>query len=944
MKPFRSIFICVILLLPGSGLYAGISVTGGFDTSRKWYVKKGEQFNVIFPAGLHDFAGRIAGDADRIYRRVSDWTGYESKGPIDIVLTDNSDLANGFVRSGSRGLYITIYAVLPYQDLLDGSDAFADWYETLLVHELAHVMHFDAVDGFPSVINGIFGKLLYPNANTPRFYREGFATYAETVHGYGYGRGDYAYTDMYVRTAVSGENPPALDRSSSKSGVWPGGTGPYLYGVSFVDYLVRTGGENRLHRYNRETAGTILCKGSTAFRRVYGKPMQEAWEEWLLYEKNEAVRLQAGDYTSLHRMSSERGRVYSLAASEAGDLAAYSIRPTDSLGGLYLYDFAAGSERCIRRGLYAEDLLFSADGGRLYYIRGDLENNVYYRNNLYRYDLHTGIERRITDTGHIQGFAPLPDGDGFIVVYSNPTGTEIRLIDVDGLLKDVLTETGTGTPLPLVEQPALSPDGGYAAFSCKDDSGGRSIYTCSTKGFSSGKAVFRKVTPNGVQAYSPYWLNDTEILWTGSDGGVYNVYRTDLSSNSASRVTDVSTGVFDPAAGPGGTILVREYTPEGFCVSECTPREMGSTLQGAGSKAAFTTVSETVGPSRNRSEGEDLTAGAIEYNPLPYLLPGYWSPVFLDERIGLGVGIYTSAEDIIRRHSYKTGLGYDLLDTRVKGFIDYTLRSFPFDYSFSVFARADADAREFSPEGALYCGVSYPLLKRNYRLKADIGAVFETPYAGIDLGFIYSSTRSPGHWIGPEDGIVFQQGLYCNLTDDGFVFLSDRFTWYARIFDHFLFTLSANAKYAPGAQERVLAGRYSGYVFVPFDGVYTRGYLDVMPVRFAMNVRSSIGFSLFTVDRGPGTFPLFFERVVATVFVDNGIAFSRHGGGYPAASIGELIDDPGSHIRTSIGPQLDLDFIIGYDYPFTLQAGWAFPLSPAGSGGLFLDARFEIQI
>jgi hypothetical protein len=109
-----------------------------------------------------------------------------------------------------------------------------------------------------------------------------------------------------------------------------------------------------------------------------------------------------------------------------------------------------------------------------------------------------------------------------------------------------------------------------------------------------------------------------------------------------------------------------------------------------------------------------------------------------------------------------------------------------------------------------------------------------------------------------------------------------------------------------------------------------------------MDLKTSLGFTLLQVDRGPGAFPLFFERAVASFFMDNGIAFSQHSTGYPAATFQELIDDPGSHIRTSIGPQIDLDFIICYDYPFTLQVGWAFPLSPGGTGGLFLDARFEV--
>jgi hypothetical protein len=940
MKLVRSIIICTLFLLPGTGLFAGVSVTGGVDASVSWRERKSEHFNVVFPDGMDELAGFIARKAEDVYGRMSEWAAYESKSPIDIVLTDNSDMANGFVKTGSRGLYITIYAVLPYQDLLDGSDASADWYETLLIHELAHVVHFDAEEGFPRLVNGLFGRLWYPNASTPIFYREGFAVYAETLLGQGYGRANYAYTDMYVRAAAEGQNPPMLDRVSSDCGVWPAGSGPYLYGASFVGYLARRYGEEKLFQYNADTSTRILCRGDLAFRKVYGKPLEEAWREWVVYEKEESAR-RGGGATAPVRVSGEAGRVYSLAVRDAKDLTAYSIMPTDSLGGLYLYDFTAGSERCVKRGLYAEDLAFSSDGRTLYYIRGDIEKNVYYMNNLYALDLDTGRERRITDTGHVQGFCLMPDG-GFLLILSEFTGTAIGLVDKDGGNK----QTGAGMPFPLVEQPAVSPDGRLVAFSCKDSSGVRSIYTCSTEDLTKDGAAFKRVTGEKMQAYSPHWLNNTEVLYTGSGDGVYNVYLADLLNHTVSRMTDVSHGVFDPAGGPDGSIIVKEYTSKGFCVSRLAPGEMGTSSLAPAEEAVFALVLDqyTKGTEGSASGGDTFNGPAVRYDPGRHLVPGYWAPFYFDERIDLGVGFFTSAEDLIGRHSYKTGVLYDIFDARVKGFFDYTLRSYPFNYFLSVFASQEAESDVFSPRGALYGGLSYPLLKRDFLIKADLGVVLETPYAGIDLAFLYSSAKSPGHWIGPEQGIVFAQDLFLNLTDDGFVFLSDRFSWYARIFDPFLLTMRAASKWSPGETERVIAGPYSEHIFAPLDGVYTLGYTDVVPVRFAMDLKTSLGFTLLQVDRGPGAFPLFFERAVASFFMDNGIAFSQHSTGYPAATFQELIDDPGSHIRTSIGPQLDLDFIICYDYPFTLQVGWAFPLSPGGTGGLFLDARFELAL
>jgi hypothetical protein len=179
MKAYK-VFLGLVLfaLISAHPLSAGLPVTGGVDPLQKWYIMESEHFRACFPLRLKELAGLITDEAEGAYKDLNRWAGYTIEEKIDIVITDNSDLANGFVRSGTRGFYITLYAVFPYQDFVEGSDAYMNWYRNILIHELSHIAHQQKAGGFYGFLNRIFGRLLYPNTHMPLLYRLGFATYA----------------------------------------------------------------------------------------------------------------------------------------------------------------------------------------------------------------------------------------------------------------------------------------------------------------------------------------------------------------------------------------------------------------------------------------------------------------------------------------------------------------------------------------------------------------------------------------------------------------------------------------------------------------------------------------------------------------------------------------------------------------------------------------------
>jgi len=582
-----------------------------------------------------------------------------------------------------------------------------------------------------------------------------------------------------------------------------------------------------------------------------------------------------------------------------------------------------------------------------------MRKNVYYENNIFEFDLESGREKKVTESGHVQGFVFTREDSELLVTSSTPYGTEIHIIDRDKKTKKVLVPEESKKSLPIIEQPAVSPDGSLAAFSCKDSEGNRGIYAVSVDDLRKGEASLRMITPKGQNAYSPEWINEKELLWVGDKGGVYNIYRLKIENGRSLRVTAVRTGVFDPAVGPDGTVLMREYTSSGFRVSFCTLEQQtsgiseGTILYGSPDTTEVLLFSPQDEQKARHAESADEGSFPEEtfklYDPAEWLFPGYWSPLYFDDRISLGLGFYTSARDLLQRHAYRTGVLYDVFDTKVKSFFDYTYYSYPFNYFFSIFASQRTDTGTFLPDIALFPGISFPLIERDFFLKADLGVAVEPPYTGIDLSLLYSDRQTPLHWIGPEKGIIFEQGIYYNISQDDFVILSDYLSWYIRILDPFLLNFRLLSRWDLSGGERAVVGAYEEYLFAPLNGVYTHGYPEALPARFAMDLKTTLSVPLLTVDRGIGALPFFFEGAKLSFFIDSGLASSQSGTrDFFIGSCQDLLDDPAGHIRSSIGPQLELDFIVGYDYPLTAEIGYVYPLSSGGSSGLFMNMKIEL--
>ena len=900
------------------------------DLRLTWMMGESEHFRVLFPSHLEGFSERIIREAESLFLVLCEWTGFSPERTLDILITDNTDFANGFVTPGSRGFFITIHAVYPYQSSSTGIVAWKEWYRHLLLHELAHVFHLDIVSGGPALLRRIFGNVIYPNACAPPLYIEGFATYSETVLDAGYGRGSSPFTEMYIKTAYLEGRFPSLDRVANSTVLWPSEQAPYLFGVSFLDYLSSRYGEERLLEFNLRSGSFPMYTWGIPFKRVYGRRMGRLWKEWeksvgqdlFEYENNQ-------DTLFFKPVSSFAGYVYSLCIDHSGRKIAYSGRPVDGLGGLYIYDTVTKKERCVKKGLYAWGLSFSNDGKRLYYIRPDIYRNIYTRKNVYELELSRVSEKQLTRRGHAQSFLLIEAEEMLLVCEGTPTGTTLHIYDlIEGEVRSILLLVISVAPV--LEAPSLSPDGDTLAFSYKNSHGHMGICLTSLEQLRAGAEYFQVLDGLFFNAYSPVWVGEGELLFVGDENGIYNLHTLDIRSGFTTRLSNVSNGVFDPKhSALKATLVLREYTSEGYRVVQAPLSDINSSLRAK-------SIACGVFPKRDllSYEGE-VSAWKVErYRPGRWLIPGYWLPFGIGPGGELGLGLSTGAQDPLKRHVYGLSLLYDLRDDSFLSLVDYTFNTALFSYFIRLSAEQERKAEAFDPAFAFYPGITHILRKMDYGLQTDLGFIFEDGHQGLNVTFTWDSLKGVSGWIGPERGGYFRHGTYYNLEQgDRFAVIDD---YYAHFFKPFgVSLLSVRLQGKGGIDRQVVSGRLDGFMYLPLNGVYTYGFPDNIWGSYVLDVKTTIGFPLLRFERGIGAFPLFFRGMSTYLYNDCGFLFSE-------GEQGEFPLQPDA-TRASIGSELSFDFLLGYEFPLSLQIGYVYPLSVGGSEGFYASFRASIE-
>ncbi len=961
------------------------------DPTLTWWTLETAHFRVTFPHTLEPVARRVATLSESIHGRLTEGMAYTPEDKTHIVLTDDTDGANG---SATPIPYDTIRLYVTAPGDISTLGDYDDWLLGLITHEYTHILHTGNISGLASVANRIIGRTLAPNSAQPRWVIEGLAVVLESEYTSG-GRVRSSLFDAYLRADVLADNVARLDQISSGAERWPYGNLFYLYGSRFLRWVTDIYGPDTMPAVSADYgAATVPWGINRAIRRVTGRTYEDLYGAWVLHLK--------AHYGAQVKEVDRRGRREGTRVTFGGHGSSYPrfVPPAqrqdpareeviyfrdDYSSRIGFYRFALGDlasaeprdeELFVRTS--TEGAPAFAPDGELLFANVDFFKNTYARLDLFQLPRGesgtTGTElTRKRLTKGLRAHHPDVSPDGRKVVFTvNHAGTTTLSIadrDAEGALTRVRTLV-RGKTFDQAYTPRFSPDGKHVVFSAWSAGGFRDIRLVD---LANGKV--RDLTRDRSLDMQPTWSSDGSTIYFSSDRtGIFNVYAMTLATGETKMVTNVVGAALAPAVSSDGkTLLYLGYTHEGFDV-------FAMKLDPARFLAAPAAPEDRPRP---QPEPPAVKMEKRRYNPLSTLRPqSYFLEVGPGNYSSTAVTFTASGADLVGHHGLDATIRFDPGAPEPRVSLGYSYGGLPVDLSLSM-------SRQVVPRpfGFRVSGLDVPFDETQTSVRTSVSASLRHPFVSQALSLSYSATAyqstlrlppklDPFETITtrPDEGLLSQFRFDYALSSfdsstraAGGTHAGGTFRVGASLADEntgsttalYQFDASASAYLPmpwPGhhtlamrASGGIAGGRYAtrGAFFVggydldsngpletliegAYDGAFVlRGY-PAGSFAGSAYLLSSIEYRapIVTPNWGPSSMPIFLRRIDASVFADWGGAFDElELERFAFFKDGELLYSPDLH--SAVGIEAWANFTLAHRVDTNLRLGYAYGFGDA---------------
>ena len=899
-------------------------------------------------------------------KRVFDWQPQESS---TVVLTDLSDYGNaGAGASPYNGVSIYIAPASRTLETMPSSERIF----MIMNHELVHVANMDVANSRDMKWRRFFGgkprqtdrhpeSILYnyltiPRLTSPRWYLEGAAVFMETWMSGGIGRAQGAYDEMVFRSMVRDDayfysNLGIVSEGTSVD--FQAGVNAYLYGTRFVSYLA--------YVYTPQHVIDWLKRGedseryySRQFHKVFGKPLEEAWNEWIAFEREfQAANLESVRQYPLTPTAPLTSRTLgsisrSFVDVERNEMIGAFRHPgvVAHVGVLSLDD---GSVRRVAdiKGPMTYRVTSSAwdPASRTFFYTAD---NLAYRD-LMAVDVDTGKARMLLKDARI--------GD---LVYSATDRSLWGLRHLNGYVSLVQI------PYPYKEwnlvydwpygqvayELDVSPDGKLLSASLGEIDGSQHLKVFNIAELRAGNAEpvathnFSPAVPEGF-----VFTADSKFLYGSSFyTGVSNIFRFEIGTGELEAVSNAETGLFRPVPLEDGRLMAFEYTGQGFVPTLIEPEPLDDvsaiTFLGAEIAKRHPIVQDwNVVSTLDDVNHQKLITSRGKYRPYREL--GYDSgyPIIEGYRGSEAPGWFFQFTDPAQLHKFELGASYSVgsdlpTNERLHVGLDYKALNWSASYRhngadfYDLFGptkrsrKGDAysigydralifdEPRRLDFSGALSYYTGLDTLPGNQNVPTQ--AIEDI--LSLDLGLHYTHTEKSIGAVDHEKGLRWDVALSVDDSDFDTVVkphLGLDFG-FALPWKHSSIWFYNAAGTTNGERDDPLGNFY-------FGG-FGNNYVDDGEVKRYREYDSFPGFEI--------------DEVAATDFVKSvaewnlpPVRFREVGkpGFYlshirPAVFFGTLVTDPGDALERTVatmGMQLDLNFTLGHRLPMTFSLGYA---------------------
>jgi hypothetical protein len=596
----------------------------------------------------------------RSQRAIFDFEPYEK---VSVLMTDFADHGGAGALVLPRNMLLVDVAPRPPTfETLASAERMRSW----MKHELVHITTMDHANSNDRRARRFFGgkvwaeaehpeTILYsyltaPRHYAPRWYLEGIAVFAETWMSGGLGRAQGAYDEMVFRSMVRDDariyDPLGLV-AEGISVDFQVGVNSYLYGTRFMTYVALTYDPDRLVQWVTRQEGS---------RRSYEEEFEREFQASNLESVRQFPVTPHEDLSSRALGSISRGFVdeendtlyaafrYQGVVAHVGAMSMLdgSIENLDDVKGPMLYRVTS--------------LAHDPDSRTLFYTA----DNYAYRD-LMAIDLETGKtemlledarigelvfnrhDKSIWGVRHMHGLAslvriPYPY-DEYDVVQTFPYGTSLYDMDIssDGrLLSSSFGDVSGQQNLRVFELQSLM-DGA----------------TEPVGSFDLGQAI-----PEGF-VFSP----DNRYLYGSSYyTGVSNIWRYEVATEALEIVSNTETGYFRPIPREDGSLIVFNYTGDGFVPVTIEPEpleDVGAVVfLGTRTIATHPELAEWEAGSPSEIDIEDITTAQGDYVPIQNLGFESWYPAVAGYKDSVSLGLELNFSDPMRLDTLSIDAGY----------------------------------------------------------------------------------------------------------------------------------------------------------------------------------------------------------------------------------------------------------------------------------------------
>lgn len=243
-----------------------------------WQYMETENFIIIYHPEIEKQAQVTAKTAEEVFFNLCSFTGFQPYRKIAVIISALEDIANG--KAIPRD-WIYIWANPLYTD----TRVDQEWLKSVITHELTHIAQIEATFGTTYQLHKLTGVStilgLPPNAFYPRWYLEGVAQYGTAREGYDFLdrkrqmiiEQEILSTDFFTdQEIIWGRSPQGLESA-------------YNFGFGFIDFLMRTYGENKFLELQKAQNDFYLSGLDSILLKVYQKKLESLVGEW----KNELL-------------------------------------------------------------------------------------------------------------------------------------------------------------------------------------------------------------------------------------------------------------------------------------------------------------------------------------------------------------------------------------------------------------------------------------------------------------------------------------------------------------------------------------------------------------------------------------------------------------------------------------------------------------------------------